>query len=243
MGLQYNIQDKDSLVNRAYYKDIPKHLLLLPDGDRRYAKEQGITDMQSYDIARSKTRDFIEVALGEFDLQALSIFFLRKRSFTDQNRTNDNLNSIYIAIINLAEDLLSNRTSLDINRVHVNTVCAAGRPWMEIPDGLQDNKELSATWAELKRVLTILRERPKALKQINFLINYSGKAEVESAVKTGKFQITSPIGLTIRVGDGMRLSDCPLYALSESHLYLINKYFPEVTKEDIRKVLRLYYPI
>ena len=221
MTKKYNVNDPSSTINRKYYLNTPKHLLLLPDGDRRYAREHNITDLLSYDIARKKVIEFSEVALGEFDLSELTIFFLRKRSFKDQNRTDDNLKSIYISLINLAEDFLNNRTELDLKDVCVNTVCAAGRPWMEVPEGLEDHRELTATWKELKQVLQKLQDQPKKAKQVNFLIDYSGKGDIEQALKSGKFQITHPIGLTVRVGDGMRLSDCPLYALSESHMYLI----------------------
>lgn len=241
MSTKYNINDPDTTVNRKYYLKTPKHFLLLPDGDRRYAKEHNISDLESYDIARFKTIELMEVVLGEFDLDEMSIFFLRKRSFTDQNRTDDNLKSIYIALINLAEDLLNNRTELDMSKISVNTVCDPARPWMAIPEGLEGREELTETWNQLKSVLKKLQDQPRKEKQVNFLIDYSGKQEIDNALKTGRFQIENPIGLTVRVGDGMRLSDCPLYALTESHMHLIPKYYPEVTKQDVRNVLSLYY--
>jgi undecaprenyl diphosphate synthase len=239
--LAFDIKNKELFKDRQYYINTPKHALILPDGDRRYAKEHGLTDFESYDLARKRTIEFLEVGFNEFELDEISIFFLRQRSFNNQNRTVNNLKSIFTAIQNLGEDLTSNKTGLDIKDISINIVTLAGKKWMEIPEGMDQSQELVKAWFQLKKSLDKFQKQSVKKRKINFLINYSGKVEIEEAIKTKKFQITNPIGLTLRVGEGMRLSDCPLYSLSESHMYLIPKYYPEVTKVDYRNVLSHYY--
>ena len=237
----FTIANKELFKDRQYYKNTPKHLLLLPDGDRRYAKEHNLNDFESYNLARKRTIDIFEVGFNEFGLSEITIFFLRQRSFNDQNRTVDNLVSIFTAIKNLSEDVVNNKTEVDGNQVYIDTISLAGKEWMSIPDGMEKDERLKKSWFDLKETLYNLKQRPEKAKKINLLINFSGKVEINEAIKTGKLQITNPIGLTVRVGDGMRLSDCPLYALSESHMYLIPKYYPAVTKGDYRKALGRYY--
>lgn len=96
---EYTIQDKDFLKDRAYYEKIPKHVLLLPDGGRRFGHKKSLSDMEIYDLGQRICQDFVEVCLNEFNLDTASIFFLRPSSFDKQRRTEENIRAIekYIA--------------------------------------------------------------------------------------------------------------------------------------------------
>jgi len=240
---QSKIHDEEFLKNRMYYSKIPKHVLLLPDGGRRYGYPKGLTDMEIYNIGQKKCQDFLEVCFNEFNIDTVSIFFLRPSSFDLQRRTEENLKAILIAINKLAKNLLNEKVKIK-SKVYIDTITLAGNSWMEKPERIRESKELTKSWDELKDTLEKLKERNKnADKKIIFLINYSGKREIEEGLKENSLQIKEQVGLLIRVGDEMRLSDCPLYILSESHLVLIPKFLPEVSKEDFKDALNKFYDI
>jgi len=239
---KYTIKNKEFLKNRTYYKKVPKHILLLPDGARRYADEKNLTEMQTYDIGQKVCQEFLEVCINEFDMKIATIFFLRPSSFDKQRRTEENIKAILVAINKLAKNILNGKTQIDSSKVLVNAISLAGKEWMAKPPRIELSNELSKLWNELKETMSELKKgEKKSKKKIIFLLNYSGKIELDEALKNGKLQIRDQIGLAIRTGDGIRLSDCPLYALSETHFYLIKKFFPAVSKEDFRKVISNYY--
>ncbi|MBI2449404.1 undecaprenyl diphosphate synthase family protein [Candidatus Pacearchaeota archaeon] len=240
------IRDTEFLEHRPYYADIPRSVLLLPDGSRRFAKNkekagENITLKYLYDIGQRKCQDFLEICFNEFKLDTCSIFFLRPTSFEMQRRSNENLESILIAINKLALNILDGKTNLNPDEIYVDTITLAEKPWMYKPDRVDRSKDLSEKWNDLTETLNKLRSSPKKDKTINFLIHYSGKRELDFALEGHPLQIHEQIGAVIRTGDGMRLSDCPLYALSEAHLYLIPKYLPETTKDDFREALTHYF--
>lgn len=241
MTKEYTIQDKEFLKDRAYYKKIPKHVLLLPDGGRRFGHKENLSDMEIYDIGQKICQDFVEVCLNEFNLNTATIFFLRPSSFDKQRRTEENLRAILIAINKFARNLLEEKTAIDLSNVSVDTISLAGEEWMAKPERIKKSTDLSKCWDELKETMTQLKNKDKKAKKIIFLLNYSGKKELDEALKGNKIQIPEQIGLAIRTGEGMRLSDCPLYALSETHFYLIKKLLPVVSKEDFRNVISKYY--
>ena len=238
---KFSIKNKEFLKNRVYYEKIPKHVLLLPDGGRRFGYKKGLTDMEIYDIGQKVCQDFAEVCINEFCMDIVTIFFLRPSSFNKQRRTEKNLKAILIAINKFAKNVLEGKTDINPSEVWVNSISLAGKEWMAKPERIQKSQELSKLWNELKKTMNELKSKGKKKKKIIFLLNYSGKKEIDEALKKGGIQIPEQIGLAIRTGDGMRLSDCPLYALSGSHFYLIPKFLPEVSKEDFRNVLNKFY--
>lgn len=238
---EYSVKNKEFLKDRAYYEKIPKHVLLLPDGGRRFGYKRKLSDMEIYDIGQKVCQDFVEVCLNEFKMEIATIFFLRPTSFNIQRRTEENLKAILIGINQFAKNLLEGKTEIDLSKVGVDTISLAGEEWMVKPKRIKESKELSKRWDELKETIKKLKGKGRKKQNIIFLLNYSGRKELDEALKDGKIQIPEQIGLAIRTGDGMRLSDCPLYAPSHAHFYLIKKFLPEVTKEDFRKTLSKYY--
>ncbi len=241
MVQEYSVKNKEFLKNRTYYEKIPKHVLLLPDGGRRFGYKRKLSDMEIYDIGQKICQDFVEVCLNEFQMKLATIFFLRPSSFNMQRRTEGNLKAILIAINKFAKNLLEGKTEIDLSKVGVDTISLAGEEWMAKPSRIKESEELSKLWEGLKATMTKLKEKGRKKQNIIFLLNYSGKKELDKDLKNGKIQIPEQIGLAIRTGDGMRLSDCPLYALSHTHFCLIKKFLPEVTKEDFRNSISKYY--
>lgn len=239
MTIKFN---EEYLKDRAYYAEIPKHALLLPDGSRRYARQHGQTDEEVYDHSQRLCQDFLEVALIEFDLDIASLFFLRPSSFDLQRRTDENLEKILRAINKLALNLELGQTSLNLNEVYVNTLTLAGEPWMQKPPRVALSSYLSKAWNMLQETLFRLRMQPAdGKKKANFLINYSGRVELDHVIAGKPPQLPDEIGLAIRVGDAMRWSDAPTYALHETHMHLIKKYLPEATRTDFKEALGFYY--
>ncbi len=239
---KFSIKNKNLLKHRPYYKNLPKHILFIPDGNRRYARQHKIDDMRVYELAKNTCLDLIEVCFHEYNLDNLSIFFLRPSTFDKQSRSSKNLAAILIKINEAAQEILQGKTKINPNEVHIEAITLAGKPWMQPPQRIKSNPRLVKLWQELTMTMKQFKKNKKSKqKKINFLLNYSGKAELDIALKTGQIQISDQIGLAIRVGDGMRLSDCPLYALSEAHFALIEKYLPAVKKSDFRKIISKYY--
>ena len=240
----FSLQE-DFLDSRSYYSQIPKHVLLLPDGQRRYAEKIGLKDKETYELARKAMDRFLAVAFNEYRLKESSLFLLRPHSFSKQKRTKENVRQIFRVIREFSEDMSRGISPIEkLGDLKFRAITLAGKEWMKPPRRVQEDKDLLEDWLRLKEIFSVLQEKYNTgSRRLNFLVNYSGKAELEYALKhgKGKLQITNDIGLTIRCGDSLRLSDCPLYALGQSHLYLIEKSFPEVSKKEFRFILSKYF--
>ncbi len=243
----FSVRDAELLEYRPYYSEIPKNVLLLPDGSRRFAKRreketgEKFNTQSLYDIAQHKCQDFLEVVFNDYDLDSCNIFFLRPTSFEMQRRSTENLEAILIAINKLGRNILKKKTGINLDQVYIDTITLSDKLWMHKPERINRSKALSKQWDILTETLKELKSQEKKPKKINFLINYSGKVELDFALEGKPLQLPEQIGVVIRTGDGMRLSDCPLYALSEAHLYLIPKYLPETSKEDFSEALSHYF--
>jgi len=232
------------LQDRAYYRDIPRHVLLLPDGSRRYARKHNLTDNDVYEQGQKLCNEFIHVGLDTFNLDTLSIFFLRPSSFNLQRRNNENLEEILYAINRLALDLLKTNFTIGSHTFHLNTISLAGEEWMKKPHRIANSSALSYAWDTLRDTLYKCDRISKQIakgKQVNFLINYSGTQELQHVIQGNEPQLRHEIGVAIRVGDAFRWSDAPIFSLGQTHMHLIQKFLPDSTTIDFQESLQRYY--
>lgn len=242
---EFNIQNTELLRERPYYKSSPRHVLLLVDGDRRFSRENMVAEEAVYDRSQRICADFYKLCLDELDLDQATIFYLRPTCFEEQERSAENLKVILGAGTRMAKNIFDGTYGFDHKNIRFETISLAGRPWMETPNGIKDSPEMVSYWEELKEAFANLQSlsanQPKVAR---FLINYSGSAEIKALIDGSiiEKETVPQVGLLIRTGDGLRISDGPLYGLTNAHLHLIPKYLPATTMEDFREVITRYIP-
>jgi undecaprenyl diphosphate synthase len=231
-------------------KPILPHVLLMPDGDRRFAREHSVSDKDVYLQAADRVRRFIQIAFSEFQIQTISVFITRPATFeyAIQERTNENLLGILNAVETLALHLAKDY-SCGENRPAFRTVGDVSVP----PSRVSGSDRLGQAWHDMMRTLRIL-ETQQIVHQpgsriVNLLMNYSGSGALARMLQAGDTpgstldnELGGPIGLVMRTGGEMRHSDGPCHLMYESHAEIMNKLFPEVDDSDFRMVLSKYFP-
>ena len=99
----------------------------------------------------------------------------------------------------------------------------------------------------LKKINDLELLNTKSSKTLLVFINYSGKLEINNAIKKTKsgedfknnmltYSIPDP-DILIRTGGFKRLSDFMLYQLSFTELFFSKKLWPDLKKSDIQKII------
>ncbi|MCP4135208.1 MAG: undecaprenyl diphosphate synthase family protein [bacterium] len=210
------------------------HILLLPDGNRRYAEQEGIPLDKLYkDQSDEVTTNIIKFLLIEKKIPELSIWGISKSNVLQ--RTESDMQAIYDAQIHAYEIWLKDEEMKQ-----------AGIRFKFIGDA-----ELLP--GEYRRVMKRLEEATAKYTgpRCNLLVAYSAQWEVVEAYKKAQaaneiitedtlndfLELKTPIDMVIRSGFEKRLSECPVLQTVFAEIFFLDLYYPDLTNEVINGVL------
>lgn len=197
-------------------KRIPNHIGIIPDGNRRWAVENGMPKKAGYAHGISPGFDLYETMLEHGIKEATFYGFTRdnnKRALEQRHAFTD-------ACIQ-AVNLLSNHNA---NLLVIGNTKSSAFPKELLPYA---NRRVSFG---------------KGLINLNFLVNYDWEWDLKNALETGRiasFDI-SRIDLIIRWGGRRRLSGFLPVQSVYSDIYVIDHFWPEYQKEHFDSALNWY---
>ena len=212
------------------------HVLIIPDGNRRYAEQKDIDPKVVYKwISDNTTTEIIRFFVVQKKIKELSIFAISRNNVL--NRKKEHLQDIYDAQTTLYEEWAKNKS-----------FAKAGIKFNFIGD-------FSLIPSAYRKAAEKLQKESMDRKNhlCNLLVAYDGQQEIIEAVKKAKnslvadskqffkfLQIRTPIDLVIRTGKEKRFSGCPLYQTSYSEFIFADYHYPELTIEKLEEIVREY---
>ena len=220
---------------------MPKHIAIIMDGNRRWAKERGL-DTRLGHKQGAETLEKIAKFANQIGLEYLTVY-----AFSTENwkRAKEEVGALMILLENYLDRFL-NRDSLRNIRV---------RALGDI-DSLSDN---------LKKKIYNIVEKSKSNTglTLNIAFNYGGRAEIVEAVKnistrvqSGKIKIEDinenlisdnlytkgepEPDLLIRPGGELRISNFLLWQLAYTEFLFIDKYWPDFSEEDLLEAIQIF---
>src|SRR3989344_982307 len=215
--------------------NIPKHIVLFPDGNRRWAKKKGAI---SFDGHKQGYKNIIEFTLWCKN-RGVKIITAFGFSTENWNRSEEEIN--YLMKL-LESGLLESFEKFKKEGIKVKIIGQKEK----LPDSLQ-------------RVVNVIEKETESNNNLclNLAISYGGKWDILSAVKKiikEKIDLSkideklfeshlSTAGLpqpdlVIRAGGEMRLSNFLLWQAAYSELYFSKKLWPDFTENDLDLALQ-----
>ncbi len=217
--------------------NIPQHIVLFPDGNRRWAKQKGLTSLNGHKKGYENLLDFSEWCKKR-GVKVLTAFGFSTENW---NRTPEEVNYL----MNLLEKcLLDNLEKYNKDGIKVKVIGQRER----LPKPLQE---------AVKKVEKSTENNTNLF--LNMAISYGGKWDILQAIKkivddkipTDKIDeklfesYLSTTGLPvpdliIRAGGEMRMSNFVLWQAAYSELYFSPKLWPDFTEQDLAEALEEY---
>jgi len=210
--------------------NIPQHIVLFPDGNRRWARQKGMHTLEGHKKGYENLLDFSQWCKNR-GVKALTAFGFSTENW---NRTKEEVD--YLMKL-LESCLLDNLEKYDKDGVRVRVIGQRER----LPKSLQEAIEKTENATKNNQNLFL-----------NLAISYGGKWDILNAVKkiiqegTPADQIDeklfeshlSTAGLPapdfiIRAGGEMRMSNFVLWQAAYSELYFVPKFWPDFTEQDL----------
>ncbi len=207
-------------MRRFFSGVIPRHVGIIPDGNRRWAKRNALRFGSSY----ARGVDNIFEACGTlFDrgVSALTVYILSLKNLSRSRAELAALFSLLERNIPRAGKFAGEK---DVRIIFCGRI-------ERLPEGLQEKlRQLEDETAGGSRLLV-------------GLVGYDGADDLQHARRTGSFLIPDtvpPIDLVIRTGGEKRLSGFPPQLTTYSELYFSDLLWPDFNEEEIRKALEWF---
>jgi len=241
MRLVYKLYEK-RLLNRVKNGIIPRHIAIIMDGNRRYAKKRGLRPFQGHVFGSKKAEEVIEWC-WELDIKMLTLYAFSTENF---KRSEEEKKNIFSLIERELRRLLTDKRTYE-NKVRVKVI---GRREL-LPNNLLDTIE------EVERATRNHRNY-----FLNIAVAYGGRQEIVDAakkiLKKVKEGILRPemidedvveehlysdgdyveVDLVIRTGGELRLSNFLPWQAASSVAYFCDVYWPEFRKIDLLRAIR-----
>lgn len=214
--------------------NIPKHIVLFPDGNRRWAKQKGMPSLKGHEQGYNNLIDFA-ILCKEKGIKVLTAFGFSTENW---NRSPEEVN--YLMIL-LEKGLLESLEKFKQNGTRVKIIGQKER----LPESLKLAIEKIENQTQANQDLVL-----------NLAISYGGKWDILQAVQkiidqkipaqeiteTSFAQFLSTAGqpepdFIIRAGGEMRLSNFVLWQAAYAELYFSPKFWPDFSKEDLEIAL------
>jgi tritrans,polycis-undecaprenyl-diphosphate synthase [geranylgeranyl-diphosphate specific] len=227
--------------------DIPKHIAVIPDGNRRYAKKYNLPIYEAYKIGSERTLEFLNWCM-EFGIKVVTFFVISYDNFL--KRSKEDVDAVLRLLreklkkIREYKNIIEDKVKIKIiGRIHL------------LPDDIQK---------EIKLVEDLTKNNSRYY--LNLAVVYGSRQEIIDGIKRlfedfkkGIIDINNldeslfmrylyfgdeipypEPDLIIRTSGEHRISNYLLYQSAYSELYFIEKYWPEITKEDFINAIEWY---
>ena len=210
--------------------NIPQHIVLFPDGNRRWARQRGIHTLEGHKQGYNNLLDFAEWCKNR-EVKVLTAFGFSTENW---NRTAEEVD--YLMKL-LESCLLDNSAKYDKDGVRVKVIGQRERLPKSLQEAIEKTEEATKNNTNLF---------------LNLAISYGGKWDILNAIKNivkegiRADQIDeklfeshlSTAGLfmpdfIIRAGGEMRMSNFVLWQAAYSELYFSPKFWPDFTEQDL----------
>ncbi len=227
--------------------NIPKHIAVIPDGNRRYARKYNLSIYEAYEIGSERILEFLNWCM-EFGIKVVTFFVISYDNFL--KRSKEDVDAVLRLLREKLKKIREYKNIIE-DKVKIKII---GRTHL-LPDDIQK---------EIKSVEDLTKNNSGYY--LNLAVVYGGRQEIIDGIKRlfedfkkGIIDINNlneslfmrylyfgdeipypEPDLIIRTSGEYRISNYLLYQAAYSELYFIEKYWPEITKEDFINAIEWY---
>lgn len=227
----FDINEIKEIVNETNLK----HIAIIMDGNRRYAKEKGLPSAFGHKKGVESLKKVVKIA-DKFNVKYLTVYAFSTENWKRKQEEVDFL-------MNLLGTTLKN----ELNELHENNVKMSF-----IGDLTKLNKGLQNILDE-----AALKTKNNTGVNLQIAINYGARDEIVHAVneiiKEGIKEVTPEIfekylytsnfpepDLLIRTGGELRVSNYLLWQIAYSEIYVTDKFWPEFDEEALAEAIKTF---
>lgn len=215
---------------------------MIPDGNRRYAGKYGLSFFHAYRHGVEKVRKFAAWVLEYRDVKHVTFFALSTENLQRSRAELELLFKIFKEEIKRTEE----DPIIHENKVKVKFIGDRSSLPGDLVKAMERLEEITSSYNQYNLTLALgYGGRSEIVRCIKRLL--SGEVALEAVDERSVFQCLDTNFLEypepdvlLRTGGEKRISNFLLYQTAYSELFFLDKYWPEIEKEDLREILVEY---
>ncbi len=222
--------------------ELPRHIAVIPDGNRRYARKYGLSLIEAYKHGVEKVRKFATWVLEYREIKHMTFFAL---STENLQRSKAELEVLFRIFKNEIRRTLEDPI-IHENKIRVRFIGDRSLLPRDLVAEMERLEDATSSYGDYDLTLALgyggRAELVRCIKRV-----LSGEVRLEKLDEASLFQCLDTAFLkypepdiVVRTGGEKRLSNFLLYQTAYSELFFLDKYWPEVEREDLREILEEY---
>ncbi|MGA2417645.1 MAG: polyprenyl diphosphate synthase [Candidatus Staskawiczbacteria bacterium] len=210
--------------------NIPQHIVLFPDGNRRWAKQKGLISLEGHKRGYDNLLDFSEWCKNR-GVKTLTAFGFSTENW---NRSKEEVDYLMKLLENC---LIDNLSKYDKDGVRVRVIGQRERLPKSLQEAIKKTEEATKNNSNLFLNLAIsyggkwdILQAVKKIVEANIPADQIDEKLFENCLSTAGLPAPDFI---IRAGGEMRMSNFVLWQAAYSELYFCPKFWPDFTEQDL----------
>ena len=201
------------------------HIALIPDGNRRFAEKAGKLKFWGHAMGIAKMHEFIDWVLENDEIDMVSTYALSHENLSRPEEEKEKLWDYY------KEEFFRLKTDQRIinNKVRIRVVGDSSLWREDVRKAAEELMEATSGFSN---------------KTFNILLVYSGRGEIEEAMKKGglseNLMVPRSVDLIIRTGGEKRLSGMLPLQSAYAEIYFSDSFFPAFTREEFESIIKWF---
>ncbi|MEK6888943.1 MAG: polyprenyl diphosphate synthase [Nanoarchaeota archaeon] len=218
-------------------KNVPVHVAIIPDGNRRWAKEKGM----SSEIGHYKSASLTNIKSLVKEADKLGVRYLSVWGFSTENwkRSKQEIEAIFGLVRSALNELIEDTQT---NNIKIRHIGRKDRLPKNLLKAIIDAEKRS----EQNTGITLLvcldyGGREELVKAVNELVKKGKKKISEEDILNELYTVGIPdVDFIIRTSGERRVSGFMPFQSVYAELYFTDKYFPDFSAEDLKKAIEDY---
>jgi|TARA_Y100000310_G_C20555610_1_gene750344 tritrans,polycis-undecaprenyl-diphosphate synthase [geranylgeranyl-diphosphate specific] len=211
----------------------PKHIAIVLDGNRRYAKKVGIPKLKGHEKGYGKIRDFLAWCI-ELGIKEVTLYCFSTENF---NRNKEEVNYLFNLFRKNIGEFKKDKTIHD-NKVRISFIGRLSMFPGDLQKSMYEIMDLTKNYNNYKLNLALAYGARSEIVDAFKKILSKGIKKIDEDIISKNLYIPDDVDIFIRPGGEKRLSNFLLWQSSYAELVFIDQLWPEMTKEDLAEIIK-----
>lgn len=238
---------RKAIANMLATGTVPEHVALIMDGNRRYAKTNGLPTQGGHEAGSATLLEIVDVSL-QLGIRHLSIYAFSIENF---NRSKEEVDLLFSLLVERLDTFLEHRERVD--KAPAVRIRIIGNKSLIPPETLYRLENIEKiTQNNTKLVLNVCfayTSRDEISHSVGVLVDKfvnheTTRVDIDEIAIYNNFYFgpeTPPVNLLIRTSGHTRLSDFLMWQVcQDSHIEFLNVYWPSFTSYHFYAILVKY---
>ncbi|HJP31424.1 MAG TPA: isoprenyl transferase [Candidatus Latescibacteria bacterium] len=236
---QQTVEDRDLQQRLRHQGALPRHIAIIMDGDRRWAKERGLKITEGHRHGRESVRDIVR-ACGQLEVEALTLY-----TFSSENWTRPR-HEVAALMHWLEESLLDETPELHDNNVRLSAIgrlealppkvrTALDKALAETAGNTGLRLNLALNYGGRTELVDACRALARRARDGDLDADAIDEADIDEALYTS--DLSDP-DLLIRCSGEMRLSNFLPWQMVYTEIYFTPIFWPDFRRHHLYEAVR-----